>query len=343
MVDPARALILAAAVSLLLVLVFWPGIGVLARWQRTRLNTRRILIEDALKHLYDYEYQQLTATHRSLAGALSISGDEAARLLEGLQSLELLRAQGEHLVLTDDGRAYALRVIRMHRLWERYLADETGVNETEWHHQAEVKEHQLTPEQADALAVRMGNPSYDPHGDPIPTATGEIPVKRGIALTKLQPYEHAEVVHIEDEPDVVYAQLVAQDIHPGIHIRMISIDKDKVQLEADGIENALAPIIAANVTVVPVDRTETIERHEATLADLPLGGSGRVVAISRACRGPQRRRMMDLGILPGTTITAEMRGIGGDPTAYMIRGATIALRMNQAKMIHIQRNEEKAG
>lgn len=340
MTDPVTALAGAAAIVALLALIFWPNVGVWARWRRAMHDMRRVRIEDALKHLYDCEYRLLTATHQSVAGALSISADEAARLIERLQSLDLLRPQGETLVLTNEGRSYALRVIRMHRLWERYLADETGVHETEWHYQAEDKEHHLTPAQADALAAQMGNPSYDPHGDPIPTADGELPAKRGIPLTALRPQEHGAVVHIEDEPNVVYAQLVAQGINPGVHIRMISNEKDKIHIEADGTDCVLAPIVAANVTVVLVERETIAERTAATLADLRVGERAAVVGVSRACRGPQRRRLMDLGLLPGTVVTAEMRSASGDPTAYNIRGATIALRKNQARLIHIAKTEE---
>ncbi|MBX2991335.1 MAG: DtxR family transcriptional regulator [Bacteroidetes bacterium] len=338
MINPAYALMWAGAAIAILAIVFWPDSGVWPRWRRSLQNTRRVRIEDALKHLYDCEYKQLTATHKSVAGALSISGDEVARLLERLEELNLLRSEGEMLTLTEDGRAYALRVIRMHRLWERYLADETGLSETEWHYHAEEKEHILTADQADALAIQMGNPSFDPHGDPIPTAAGELPERRGMTLTQLHPHQYAEVVHIEDEPNAVYAQLVAQGIHPGVHLRMISIDKNKIQLEVEGVENVLAPIVAANVAVVPVGRVKRAGKAEATLADLHIGESARVARIARECRGQQRRRLMDLGILPGTLVTAEMRNVAGDPTAYSVRGALIALRKNQARMIQIERN-----
>jgi ferrous iron transport protein A len=79
--------------------------------------------------------------------------------------------------------------------------------------------------------------------------------------------------------------------------------------------------------------TKSIPPNDATLADLALSQSGIVTALT--CAGAQRDRMMDLGVLPGTRITAEMRGPMGDPTAYRIRGALIALRREQAESIHI--------
>ena len=87
----------------------------------------------------------------------------------------LVSTSEENLKLTNNGKSYALRVIRVHRLWEKYLADETSVEELEWHASAEEIEHLLTPEEADELAAQIGNPVFDPHGDPIPTSDGKFP------------------------------------------------------------------------------------------------------------------------------------------------------------------------
>jgi DtxR family Mn-dependent transcriptional regulator len=341
LLQPGVSLLIAGVMIVLAVVIFWPEWGIMARRRRHRRNTVRVLIEDALKHLYDCEYKRLPCTVQSLAGALAIPGDEASRHLARLASLGLVRPEGEGSVLTDDGRSYALRIIRIHRLWERYLADETGLTETEWHPSAEQLEHTISADEADALAARMGNPHYDPHGDPIPTASGDLPRRQGQPITTLSEGDIARIVHIEDEPETVYAQLVAQGLFPGVQVRMLSHSGETIRFEANGGENILAPGFAANVTVVPLEDETEIEGPFDTLSALHPGETATVLNISRACRGQQRRRLMDLGILPGTRISAELRGAGGDPTAYMIRGALIALRRQQAGMIHIQRGEEK--
>ncbi len=74
-----------------------------------------------------------------------------------------------------------------------------------------------------------------------------------------------------------------------------------------------------------------------TLVQLRPGESAEVVRISPACRGAQRRRLLDLGVLPGTVVSAEFEGALSDPMAYRIRGAVIALRKNQAEWIYITR------
>ncbi len=334
------ALLVAFAGFTLLGVILWPKRGVVARWQIAKLNHTRALIEDALKHLYDCEYRMLVCTRQSVAGALGISGDDAAAVLLKLETLGLLKTLGDGLQLTGDGRSYALRIIRVHRLWERYLADETGMAETQWHAEAEHAEHVMTLDEADALSAQMGHPRFDPHGDPIPTSSGDLPTPRGHSLTQLQPGGRGQIVHIEDEPNAIYAKLVAQGLYPGVKILVLDKRDDRIRFEADGVENVLAPVVAANVTVVPLTAEVPMEGPHESLADLKLGESARVAGISRTCRGQQRRRLMDLGIIPGTLISAEIRSASGDPTAYCIRGATIALRNKQARMIHIHSGKE---
>lgn len=339
-INPAYALLAGIAILVLFGVTAWPRVGLWARWRNMRLNTHRVHMEDALKHLYDCEYKNLVCTRQSISGALGVSADEAAHVIGRLEVMRLINVVGDGFALTDEGRSYALRVIRTHRLWERYLADETGTVETDWHAEAERKEHQLTPAQADALSVQMGNPRFDPHGDPIPTASGDVPAPQGEPMNRLHRGEHAYIIHMEDEPPAVYAQLVAQGLYPGVHIRIIDTSATRIHFEADGIESVLAPLVAANVTVLPVHEKIAVEGTHETLDLLEPGQSARVVSISRRCRGLQRRRLMDLGLLPGTLVTAEMRSASGDPTAYNIRGATIALRKSHAGMISIRREGE---
>lgn len=340
--NPAMVLSIFFLGSSFLVLLFWPEKGLFWKWQRGLVNTRRVLLEDALKHFYDQEYNDLPCTLNGLSGALGIDGDEAAELLARLQVLGLVKSTGEVFDLTPAGRKEALRMIRIHRLWERYLADETGHPQTEWHTRAEKLEHHTSVEQIEALAASIGNPPYDPHGDPIPTATGKLPPKQGTPLTDLEIDEVAKIVHLEDEPSTVYAQLVAEGLHPGLQVRLLERSPQRLTFIAAGEEITLAPVVAANVTVLKLPKDEQLQGPFETLSSLKMGESGEVISISRNCRGQQRRRILDLGVIPGTKVTMELDSASGDPAAYNIRGATIALRKNQADMIRIRRMKEAA-
>ncbi|MCP4655396.1 MAG: DNA-binding protein [bacterium] len=335
MVDPVLALILVIAAGATAVLLFWPVHGLFWRGLRMVRATDRVRIEDALKHLYDCEYRHSAGTLHSLAGALELSGNRTTELVSRIEDRELVTTAGGEYRLSPEGRRYALRIIRVHRLWERHLSDETGLGPAEWHAEADLREHEISQEEADALAARMGEPRYDPHGDPIPTADGDVPLPRGVPLTELAAGEVAEIVHVEDEPDAIYAQLLAAGLHPGMRVRMSEISPRRLRFEADADEHVLAPVLAANLTVVPLVDEPQPEIASARLSGLDPGDRATVTGFSAVCRGLERRRMLDLGIIPGTLVKAEMRSPGGDPTAYRVRGAVIALRREQADMIHI--------
>jgi DtxR family Mn-dependent transcriptional regulator len=343
MFNPLMTLLAGILAMALGFLIFWPDSGLFWRWQRARERTERVLSEDALKHIYKLEIEGRRPTAQSVAGALQITVDQAVTLLSILEARNLLQHVGAELRLTAVGRNYALHIVRSHRLWERYLADQTGFTETEWHDQAERYEHILAPEEADALSAQLGHPTYDPHGDPIPTASGELVSPGGQPLTAATIGEPVRIVHLEDEPETVYAQLVAEGLYLGMEVQIAEVAPYCIRFWANGDEHVLAPIVASNIFVVPLPRGQIVETHpRERLSALRVGEQGRVITISRACRGAERRRLMDLGVVPGTLIEAEMSSPTGDPTAYRIRGALIVLRHEQADLINITRELEEA-
>jgi DtxR family Mn-dependent transcriptional regulator len=192
-------------------------------------------------------------------------------------------------------------------------------------------------EEAEALSASMGHPSYDPHGDPIPTAAGEIAPPLARPLTELEIGELAEIVHVEDEPNAIYAQLVAEGLYPGMRVRVNEATPQRICFEADAKEHVLAPILAANLSVLTLPQHEEMEGPYDRLSSLELGQKAKVIALSAALRGAERRRMFDLGLIPGTVVVPELRSPSGDPTGYVIRGAVIALRSEQADQIQVER------
>jgi DtxR family transcriptional regulator, Mn-dependent transcriptional regulator len=332
-VDIALALL---GVAVLASIFLHPSGGVLARLRRSSVDRSRTEAEDALKHAYDCEYRAVSCTVQSIAGALAITVEAAGRLASRLEGMGLLRSDNAALRLTSDGRAYALRIVRIHRLWERYLADETSVREADWHRKAELQEHRMTPEQADRLAASLGNPQFDPHGDPIPTSGGEIPRQDGVPLTSLHEGNFAGVLHIEDEPPEVFSQISALGFYPGMQLQVLAVEPGRMRLEVNGDEIVLAPLLARTITVAPLTEERRKRGPFVTLATVRSGEEVQVTSISRACRGQQRRRMMDLGIVPGTLITPEMESFAGDPVAYRVRGTLVALRREQAEQIFVR-------
>jgi DtxR family Mn-dependent transcriptional regulator len=336
LIDPEIALIIAALTAIVLAAMFMPKKGIAARLRRNKLDSKRVLIEDSLKHIYDCEYNKSYSSINSVAGNLNISADAAAKLISRLEEMGLIFSEANSLYLTAEGRSYALRVIRIHRVWEKYLSEETGVSESDWHDEAELKEHILSIDEANEIAKRLNNPLFDPHGDPIPSSSGHLPKKEGIPICDLSEGEFANIIHLEDEPNSIYAQILAMGLYPGMQVRMISSSNERVVFEANSDEKVLTPLFAKNISVQPIAETAKVYEDFKLLSSLSNGEKASVLGISKACRGKQRRRLMDLGFVPGTKISTLMKSIGGDPIAFQLRGTTIALRKSQADMIFIQ-------
>ena len=105
----------------------------------------------------------------------------------------------------------------------------------------------------------------------------------------------------------------------------------------DGSARRINMVEAQNVTVRVLPEGQYTDSGPVTLADLEPGETARVIDISPACRGSERRRLLDLGVVGGTEIRADMKSAAGDPVAYLIRGALIALRKSQAAWSRIER------
>jgi len=299
-------------------------------------------MEDALKHLFKCEYRGQTPSLVSVAGALESGQSTAAETLERLRDAGLVQPT-DTMQLTAEGRAYALRIIRTHRLWERYLADRTGVAPGEWHERAEHQEHFLSEAEVDRLDARLGRPRYDPHGDPIPTSSGELVLPSGRLLASLDPGDEAVITHLEDEPRELYDRLLEAGLSPRMRVKMVEPVPGGVRIATNGRALELDAMAAANVTVELRPALASPDPTSQTLDDVPEGGSAIVRGVSPSCTGVQRRRLLDLGLVPGTRIVAEMASPTGDPTAYRIRGALIALRRDQQRWIRVSDIREDVG
>jgi DtxR family Mn-dependent transcriptional regulator len=125
------------------------------------------------------------------------------------------------VLLTSAGERVALEVIRHHRLLELYLAEALGMPWDRVHEEAEVLEHAISPELSALIAEKLGNPTHDPHGDPIPTAEGEIEEGSSRALGDLQPGAKAVFVRVSDADPEMLRYLSERGIAPGDELEVL--------------------------------------------------------------------------------------------------------------------------
>jgi DtxR family transcriptional regulator, Mn-dependent transcriptional regulator len=131
-------------------------------------------MEDYLKALLHLDAEGEPVTTTALAHRVEVAPPSASAMLRRLRDAGLVQAgEGHELELTAHGHRHALRVVRRHRLVETFLAEVLDVPWDEVHEEAERLEHALSPALEERIAARLGDPSHDPHGDPIPPREGE--------------------------------------------------------------------------------------------------------------------------------------------------------------------------
>lgn len=321
---------------ILAVIVLAPRYGALAQTRKWRIARQREQVEDALKHLLDREQEGRHASPESLAGTLNLSRVNATRLITDMESQGLLKTQGSQLNLTTEGERWAMHIVRAHRLWERYLVDEARMPLNRIHGEAHKREHSMTEAQLNEMDAALGHPTRDPHGDPIPSREGKMPSVEVTSLTALQEEGPARIVHIEDEPGIAFDQILAAGLRLGQTVRIIERTPQRIVLSDGENEYRLAPTIAANLGVAPLQSSDIARANAIPLAELSRDQRGEIVHLDDAVQGFTRRRFLDLGLTPGTTIYPELGNFFGDPRAYRVRGTLIALRKDQASQIWVK-------
>ena len=325
-------------VAVMLLLMFLPRYG-LRQWLKTWFEDRaRAQAEDALKHLLDCEQQGRHASPESLGGLLEIGQPHTIQLITRMEEQNLIQTRGRELHLTAEGERWALHVVRAHRLWERYLADEARMPLGQVHGEAHRREHSLTEAQVNTLDAALGHPAIDPHGDPIPGPDGQMRRQEAAPLTAVQSEGALRITHLEDEPAIAYEQILAAGLRLGQVIRLIEKTPQRYVLSDGENEYRLAPSVAANVHVAVLGQPALDHEPVGVIPLWRLAHEQRaeIISLDASVQGFTRRRFLDLGLTPGTQISPELQNFFGDPRAYRVRGTLIALRKDQADQIWVK-------
>lgn len=336
MVSPIVSLVLFFLIAAIAYVIFKPNSGYYWKFRKAIKLNEKVLNEDTLKMLYHAESKFEPVSPKHVQELLDTNESEVENVISSLKKSNLITLENEVITLTKEGRDYALKIIRAHRLYEKYLSEKTGYHKLDWHDMAEDMEHKLSFEEVDQLSSQLGSPHFDPHGDPIPTKAGDMIAERGMPLFDLPENSFGKIIHIEDEPEVVYKQILAEDLHIGSQVRIIESNKLRVKFYCEGEEYVLANEVAENLTVVELSHEERHEADLIRLGSLKTDETGIVEGISKECRGANRRRLLDLGFVPGTKVSIGLVSPMNDPRAYRLRSTDIALRNEQANFILIK-------
>lgn len=182
-------------------------------------------IQDYLKQIYEITRVGGRASTSQLAQALGISAASVTNMLQKLSKTQppYVTYKKHHGVrLTEAGKLTALKMIRRHRLIERYLVEKLGYSWDEVHKEAEILEHAMSPKLERRIDAALGYPEFDPHGDPIPDANLKMPDVKQISLTELEIGQSGRVIRVPNEDPQILRFIGKCGFHPGAHVKLIA-------------------------------------------------------------------------------------------------------------------------
>lgn len=179
-------------------------------------------IEDYVKVIYGLREHGDTVTTSSLAARLGVSASSASGMVRKLAGLGLVAHRPYGAVeLTGEGRRLALEMVRRHRLIELFLAETLGYSWDEVHDEAEIMEHAVSERFIERVYARLGEPTVDPHGDPIPAKDGRVEEPATRRLAELEPGVEGEIARVSDTDPDLLRYLSEHGIELGAPIRVV--------------------------------------------------------------------------------------------------------------------------
>lgn len=179
-------------------------------------------VEDYVKAIYTLEGGEGSVTTTALAERLDVRPASVSGMLSKLTALGLVEHEPYRGVrLTENGTRVALEVVRHHRLLELFLVENLGMSWDEVHAEAEVLEHVLSEELEELIAAKLGDPAFDPHGDPIPSRELTVPADESRSLYALEPGEQGTFVRVSDSDPAMLRFLSERGIAPGAAIAVV--------------------------------------------------------------------------------------------------------------------------
>ncbi len=301
-----------------------------------------------------------------LAKALDITTVSVNEMCRKLQSTGYLSYQPyKGAKLTAQGEEIANQTLRRHRLWEVFLVEKLQMSPDEANQVACELEHVSPEDLINRLDAYLEFPVYSPRGFPIPRPEGADRVNPDISLRDLPVGRPAQVKHCTGAA-TIKEFLAGQGIHEGTRITPIAAGAENLLVEVDGVHLTLSCEMAGNILVSPIlseialekdinqkkftnntknstkgdhmAKSDLVTTEHIPLSDLKQGEDAVIVRVGG--KGAIKRRMMDMGIVPGSSIRVVRVAPFGDPIEYSIKGYNLSLRKSEAKEIIVELIQE---
>jgi DtxR family transcriptional regulator, Mn-dependent transcriptional regulator len=209
-------------------------------------------IEDYLKTIYLLCEREGAASTTGIAAALEVTPASVTGMIKKLAELKLVRhTPYQGVELTRSGEKIALEMVRHHRLLELFLMDVLGYTWDEVHAEADVLEHVISEDFEERMAARLGYPTVDPHGDPIPAKDGSFTALKERALLAMQIGESAQITHINDTNSAMLRYAASLGLTPNTRLKLIDVEPfgGSLRIKVGKTEQAVGRELAAQIYV----------------------------------------------------------------------------------------------
>lgn len=182
------------------------------------------VIEDYLKSIYELTRDNQRATTNQIAKRMGVTPASVTNMIQKLSAadpplLDYRKHRGVQLTL--EGERIALEIIRHHRLLEMFLHQTLGYSWDEVHEEADRLEHVISEEMEERIAISLGNPLHDPHGDPIPSRDLQMPKSSAVTLSQLRPTQKGQVKRVSDSDPDLLRYLSGMGIEPAAELEIL--------------------------------------------------------------------------------------------------------------------------
>ncbi|GAA0518973.1 transcriptional regulator [Saccharopolyspora subtropica] len=179
-------------------------------------------VEDYLRAIYGLSERGVPVTNATLTQRLGLSPSSVSGMINKLAQLGLVtHVRYRSVELTPEGRRLAYDVLRRHRLIELFLVEELNYSWDEVHREADVLEHAVSDELIAHIAAKLGNPTHDPHGDPIPTADGTVEHPATKLLDHVEPGTVGTIARVWDTDSELLRYLTQHGMTLGARIEVV--------------------------------------------------------------------------------------------------------------------------
>lgn len=212
-------------------------------------------VEDYLKAIYEFQAEGGKVSTTGLSEQLDVAPASVTGMVKKLAKMKLVVHEPyQGVELTSAGEKIALEVIRHHRLVESYLAEALGVPWDKVHEEADRWEHVLSEEMEDLMDDKLGHPTTDPHGAPIPARDGSMPSSKLRRLSELAAGEAGVISEVNDHDAELLRYLGKLGLFPRVKVRVISSAPfdGPVTVRINGGKHALGREVAGQILVEPL-------------------------------------------------------------------------------------------